>query len=219
MEGPTPSSNTSENICQKGNCYHWVSSAEPSLPWKLLPQTLENPLGGRDQNMRQSGESLVWKSETGVLSQFWGALGKASNFLLPPFSHTRDVQRNVIIGWLWGVIIQVEELQKWKGGDVQRKTGPVGWTLLLVTLAKRNPPLQCLSWFLSQRSVLLFLFGFGGSALCCSIPNTGCPRNALFVAKKSKGLKGKTVSFPHLPRSQQKSRNKAQGEAVPCSRC
>lgn len=166
-----------------------------------------------------SGESLVWKSETGVLSQFWGALGKASNFLLPPFSHTRAVQRNLIIGWLWGVIIQVEELQKWKGGDVQRKTGPVDWTLLLVTLAKRNPPLQCLSWVLSQRSVLLFLFGFGGSALCYSVPNTCCPRNPLFVAKKSKGLKGKTVSFPHLPRSHQKSRNKAQDEAVPCPRC
>lgn len=59
MEGPTPSSNTSENVCQKGNCYHWVSSAEPSLPWKLLPQTLENPLGGRDQNMRQWGEPCL----------------------------------------------------------------------------------------------------------------------------------------------------------------
>lgn len=31
IEGPTPSSNTSETICQKGSCYHWVTSAESLL--------------------------------------------------------------------------------------------------------------------------------------------------------------------------------------------
>lgn len=176
---------------------------------EVTPPNPGEPLGWKRSEYERVGKVL---SESQKLGFFPSSEGP------PPFSHTRDVQRNLITGWLWGVIIQVEELQKWKGGGVQRKTGPVDWTLLLVILAKRHPPLQCLSWFLSQRSVLLFLFGFGGSALCCSIPNTCCPRNPLFVAKKSKGLKGKTISFPHLPRSHQKSRNRAQDEAVPCSR-
>lgn len=59
-EGPTPSSNTSGHSCQEGRGYHWVTSAESSLPLKVPPPDL-----GAEEIPEGGGESLVSVSGTG----------------------------------------------------------------------------------------------------------------------------------------------------------
>lgn len=112
VEGPTLSSNTRGNNCWKGNCYHWVTSAESWLLWKLLPQTLEPRQGEEIREGEVEWGKPCLKVGNWVSFPVLGALGKASNFPLPPFSYMLDVQSNLITGWFWGVIIEVEELKK-----------------------------------------------------------------------------------------------------------
>lgn len=87
---------------------------------KVTPPIPGGPPGWKRSDCEMSRASLVWKSATGVLPQFWGALGKASNFLLPPFFSFLDVQSNYRV--VVRVVIEVEELQEVEGGDVRRKT-------------------------------------------------------------------------------------------------
>lgn len=82
------------------------------------------------------------------------------------------------------MIIGVKELQKVKGGDLKRKTGPldviISRTMLGVGQAGYSVP-ELIS-LPTQRS--LSALTWRQSPFLCSIQSTCCPRNPLFVDKK-----------------------------------
>lgn len=85
----------------------------------------------------------------------------------------------------------MEELQKVKGGSVQRKTGPVDG--VISATEPRGTCSQCLRWFLPSAVFGCFCLDLEVEPSLCSIPNSCCPRSPLFVDKKPEGLQGKSA--------------------------
>lgn len=83
------------------------------------------------------------------------------------------------------MIKEVEEFQKVKSGDVQRKTSPVD---VISGTELGGPPLIAWADF-SPSAVFSSWFRMEAEPLSLH-QSTCCPRNPLFVDKKPEGLKG-----------------------------